>query len=89
MYVIEGVGGSLLSWRTSQALNLIQVSNSLKSTDEDPTNAEVKQLVEEYKDLFKGLGKLEGYQVKLHIVENVQPVAGHIDECHSTSGNSW
>ena len=31
--------------------------------------------MEEYKDLSKGLGKLEGYQVKLHINENVQPVA--------------
>lgn len=31
--------------------------------------------MDEYKDLFRGLGKLKDYQVKLHIDEDVQPVA--------------
>lgn len=75
VYVMEGTGGSLLSWQTSQDLNLIHVSNHLKSVEEDTTNTEVKELVQEYSDLFSGLGKLQGYQVKLHIDENVQPVA--------------
>ena len=32
-------------------------------------------LIEEYDDLFRGLGKLKNYQIKLHIDENVPPVA--------------
>ena len=35
----------------------------------------IDKLVEEYDELFHGLGKLKGYQVKLHIDESVQPVA--------------
>ena len=35
----------------------------------------VEKLVKEYDELFHGLGKLKGYQVKLHIDESVQPVA--------------
>ena len=32
-------------------------------------------MIEEYDDLFHGLGKLKNYQVKLHIDEDVPPVA--------------
>ena len=32
-------------------------------------------MIEEYDDLFHGLGKLKNYQIKLHIDESVPPVA--------------
>ena len=32
------------------------------------------KLCEEYNDIFEGIGKLKGVQVKLHIAETVQPV---------------
>ncbi len=35
----------------------------------------VNQLLEEYKDLFQGIGKLKDLQVKLHIDESVKPAA--------------
>jgi hypothetical protein len=38
-------------------------------------NGGVDSLVAEYSDLFVGLGKLKGYQVKLHIDDSVTPVA--------------
>ena len=41
--------------------------------ENNPTR--IDKLVKEYDELFHGLGKLKGYQVKLHIDENVQPVA--------------
>ena len=41
----------------------------------DSCSTRVEELVKEYDALFHGLGKLKGYQVKLHIDESVQPVA--------------
>ena len=72
IYVTAGNGGSLLSWQTSLNLELISVATPLTSSDERP---EINRLINEYSDLFTGLGKLKGFQVKLHIDETVQPVA--------------
>ncbi|KAK3752856.1 hypothetical protein QZH41_000328 [Actinostola sp. cb2023] len=72
IYVTEGAGGSLLSWRASQNLELISVASPLSSTDQRP---EITRLVHEYSDLFTGLGKLKDFQVMLHIDDNVQPSA--------------
>ena len=72
IYVTAGNGGSLLSWQTSLNLELISVTTPFTSSDERP---EINRLINEYSDLFTGLGKLKGFQVKLHIDETVQPVA--------------
>ena len=75
LYVVEGFGGSLLSWRTSQGLNLLQ---TVQRIGDQPSKTETNapaNLIEEYDDLFHGLGKLKNYQRKLHIDENVPPVA--------------
>ena len=75
LYVVEGSGGSLLSWRTSQGLNLLQTVQRIgDQPSKTKTNAPAN-LIEEYDDLFHGLGKLKNYQRKLHIDENVPPVA--------------
>ena len=71
VYVPKGAGGSLLSWQASQNLKLISIVNPL-ATEPRPGN---QQLVEEYEDLFTGLGKLKDYQVHLHINKDVQPSA--------------
>ena len=71
VYVPKGAGGSLLSWQASQNLKLISIINPM-ATEPRPGN---QQLVEEYEDLFTGLGKLKDYQVHLHINKDVQPSA--------------
>ncbi|XP_067050826.1 uncharacterized protein [Acropora muricata] len=71
-YVTEGTDGSILSWRTSEALELIKVAKPLITPTSDDR---VDQLVRQYDDLFHGLGKLKGRHVKIHIDETVQPVA--------------
>ena len=72
IYVTDGTGGSLLSWRTSQNLYLISIASPI--VDGEP-ESKVDRIVSEYKDLFIGLGKLKGCQVKLHINEDIQPSA--------------
>ena len=71
IFVAEGAGASLLSWQTSQNLGLISITSPLarKST------LKIEQLVQEYDDLFTGLGKLKDHQVYLHIDKSVQPSA--------------
>ena len=75
LYVVEGSGGSLLSWKTSQELRLLQTIQQVKDLPSKPDNKGPANLIEEYDDLFHGLGKLKNYQVKLHIDEDVPPVA--------------
>ena len=70
--VTEGTDGSILSWRTPEALELIKVAKPLITPTSDDR---VDQLVRQYDDLFHGLGKLKGRHVKIHIDETVQPVA--------------
>ena len=53
-YVTEGTDGSILSWRTSEALELIEVARALITPTSDD---KVDQLVQEYDNLFHGLGK--------------------------------
>lgn len=75
LYVVEGSGGSLLSWKTSQELRLLQTIQQVKDLPSKPDTKGPANLIEEYDDLFHGLGKLKNYQVKLHIDEDVPPVA--------------
>ena len=67
----QGSGGSLLSWKTSQELGLLKAMHNV----EEDSSPRIVKLVEDYDELFHGLGKLKGYQVKLHIDESVQPIA--------------
>ena len=71
VYVPKRAGGSLLSWQASQNLKLISTVNPM-ATEPRPGN---QQLVEEYEDLFTGLGKLKDNQVHLHINKDIQPSA--------------
>ena len=69
---MKGKHGCLVSWATSERLGLVQVVKSVETTqDKDKANL----ILEEYDDLFHGLGKLKDFKVKLHVDESVQPVA--------------
>ncbi|XP_068675612.1 uncharacterized protein [Montipora foliosa] len=75
LYVVEGSGDSLISWKTSQELNLLQTVQQVTNLPSHPEAKAPADLLEEYDDLFHGLGKLKNYQIKLHIDEDIPPVA--------------
>ena len=75
LYVVEGSGGSLLSWKISQELNVLQTVQQVTSLPSQPEAKTPADLSEEYDDLFHGLGKLMNYRVKLHFDEDITPVA--------------
>ena len=64
-YVVKGNGGNILSMKASQKLGLLTVAGHVVNT------AEVKH----FPTVFEGIGKLKEFEVKLHIDDNVPPVA--------------
>ena len=71
IHVLQGGHDSLLSYKTTQALGVINIHVN-KVADEAPKH---EQLLQQYPELFKGIGKLKGAEVKLHIDQTVTPVA--------------
>ena len=68
VYVVKGLERPLLSRYASQSLNLINKVDAISS-------AEYKNnIVNQYPDLFKGLGEIEG-KYKINLVENSTPFA--------------
>ena len=65
-YVISGNSGSLISAETAAALGLIKFANMITTKS---------SILQQYPDVFSGIGKLKGVQVQLHIDENIDPVA--------------
>ena len=74
LHVVKGNSGSLLSYKTAYALDLIRVViNTVQKNDN--VLVTIDYLETKYPSLFRGLGKLKNFEVKLHIDENIQPVA--------------
>lgn len=69
--VVNDATGCLVSLMGSQRLHLVQVVQSVEPLGED----EVESLVENCSDLFEGLEKLKGFQLRIHVDKNVQPTA--------------
>ena len=82
-YVMCGKAATLLGREASELLGVLRVGVSINSCDvksdsmESLTNSLDRKalLKSKFPKVFQGLGKLKGYQLKLHIDESVQPVA--------------
>ena len=70
-FVVKGVSESLLSFSTAKELRLIDINVAYNVK----TSVSVEDVVDSYSDRFEGLGKLTDAKCKLHVDENVQPVA--------------
>ena len=75
-YVINGNHQSLLSYATAQELGLIKIAHcSVNTTSaEQETPIDYCQLMEEYSDIFTGIGKLKDASIDIHVDETVTPV---------------
>ena len=82
-YVMCGKAATLLGRKASELLGVLRVgvyinSCDVKSDDMENLASPIDRkalLRTKFPKVFQGLGKLKGYQLKLHIDENVQPVA--------------
>ena len=72
VYVTGEGKGNLLSYETAMQLGYIPKTGEVNKVGETPpvnTTDRYSKLCEEYNDIFEGIGKLKGVQVKLHIAE--------------------
>ena len=72
VYVVKGLGDTaLLSRGAAERMGLVEYHLDLTTSTPLPVMGETRQvttdLIEEYKDVFSGLGKLRGVKVKLHV----------------------
>ena len=82
-FVMCGKAATLLGRKASELLGVLRVGVSINSCDVKADDMETlaspidkKTLVKtKFPKVFPGLGRLKGYQLKLHIDENVPPVA--------------
>ena len=81
--VVPGSKPTLLGRFTSEDLNMLRIGFSVNSCSAGPQKVTTKgaeilsDLRKRYPEVFTGLGKLKNYKLKLHIDENVRPVAQH------------
>lgn len=68
-YVINGTGKSLLCKDTAQQLDVLRLGPQIQQI------SSVDDLEASYPECFTGLGKLKGYQAKVHIDPDIKPVA--------------
>ncbi|XP_065068432.1 uncharacterized protein K02A2.6-like [Rhopilema esculentum] len=75
-YVTEDNGGCLLNASTAQDLGLISLHlNQVHSPTGNIQNKDLNDIVNQYPDVFKGLGKMKGKQIDLVIDSKVKPIA--------------
>ena len=66
----------LLSYNDGKDLGMILVTNAISEESNQPEEkSNVKEILEEYKDRFEGIGKLKGIQVDLNADPDFKPVA--------------
>ena len=70
-------GGNILGRETATKLGILQIHN-LHTLDMDTIPSVVKPLLNRYKDVVSGLGKLKGIQIEFDINDKVTPVAQHL-----------
>lgn len=70
--VIDGTDRALLGRHTAQELGILKLGSPTVHTIRTSTAVEVE---DNYADCFDKLGKLKGYQARIHVDESVKPVA--------------
>ena len=74
--VIKGQGVPLLGRESAIKLGVLKIGVDVAAINESVNDASVKEkIVNEFPDVFKGIGRLKDRQVKLHTKESVEPVA--------------
>ena len=70
--VVKGSGRLLLGKNTAEKLGVLRVGPDVCSLTTEGSDADIR---EKYREVFTGVGKLKDFQLKLHIKDDVTPVA--------------
>ena len=79
IYILERNVETLLSGPVCEELSIIKVNNDVNRVLEEPSNNKGDEkkgtLMQEFPDLFKGIGTLKNHKVKFFVDESIAPVA--------------
>ena len=70
--VVKGPGRSRLGKNTAEKLGVLRVGPDVCSLTVEGSDADIR---EKYREVFTGVGKLKDFQLKLHVRDDVTPVA--------------
>ena len=70
-FVLEGEGKPILGTETLTKLGILKIEPEINNLAKDDSTAEI---VDRYKSLFKGIGKLKDFQLKIPIDSSIEPV---------------
>ena len=70
--VVKGPARSLLGKNTAEKLGALRVGPDVCSLTVEGSHADIR---EKYREVFTGIGKLKDFQLKLHIKDDITPVA--------------
>ena len=73
-HVVKGESGSLIGRKTAEDLEILKIELPSVNSITD-TNYDIQTLLDKYKTVFQGLGKLKDFQLKLYIDESIKPIA--------------
>ena len=73
-YVAKGSASSILSWSTSQKLNLIKVVKVIDRHDAS-LSSNIPEVLKQYPSLMNRMGEYKGTPVRIHVDELVKPIA--------------
>ena len=78
-YVMKSAGKCILGKNTSELLNLLRVGpptkqEVLQTTASTKLNPSTQQVINKYQDIFKGMGTLKNFKLRLYINQNITPV---------------
>ena len=73
-YVAKGSASSILSWSTSQKLNLIKVVKVIDQPDVS-LSSNIPEVLKQYPSLMNRMGEYKGTSVRIHVDKSVKPIA--------------
>ena len=72
--VVEEKAGAILSRQTSEELGILRIEINIGILKIEINTSSHDALLEGYPGCFQGVGKLKGFQAKLHIDESFKPI---------------
>ena len=76
--VLEGEGEPILGTDTLTKLGILKIEPEINNLVKDDSTAEI---VDRYKSLFKGIGKLKDFQLNIPIDSSIEPVCQTARRC--------
>ncbi|KAK2707594.1 hypothetical protein QYM36_015335 [Artemia franciscana] len=73
-FIAGGNSVPILGFKSSKNMNLVKLVLNIDAFDDSKSTPDLEPLLEQYKELFSGIGKIQG-KCKIHLKEGVVPTA--------------